>query len=84
MLRVRMKGPSGELITGRVGKLRQGLSSLRPTAVFSGRTRPCLTVPPLSPPSPFEIGMMLSTVILVKTGLGRSEPDTGGLWEYRL
>lgn len=33
--------------------------------------------------SPLEIGVMLSTVTWVRTGLGTSEPETDGLWEHQ-
>lgn len=39
--------------------------------------------PAPSPLSPLEIGVMLSTVTWVRTGLGTSEPETDGLWAYQ-
>ena len=68
------EGPSGEFITGESHEF----SSLGSTGVPHGRV---LTLPPCSPfssLSPFESAMMLSTVVLVISGLGTNEPDAGG------
>ena len=68
------EGPSGEFITGESHEL----SSLGSAGVPHGRV---LTLPPCSPfssLSPFESAMMLSTVVLVISGLGTNEPDAGG------
>lgn len=72
------EGPSGESITGGSGMARNELSSLGSAGVLPGTV---LTLPhcfSFSSLSPFEIGMMLSTVILVRTGLGTNEPEAGG------
>lgn len=79
-----MRGPSGEFSGGGSGKVMYKLSSLGPTGVLPRRV---LTLPhcfPFSSLSPFVIGMMLSTAVLVKTGLGTSEPEIGGLQEHQL